>query len=104
MLMQLKGVDAQVAQQGAELKAQGEVAKNTAELQADMQTKEADRQNAIIIAREQGAIELQKQDRELQWRTWDAEQNRALEREKMMNAQALAAMKPKPEPKGQPAN
>ncbi len=104
MQMQLKGVDAQVAQQGAELKAQGEVAKNTAELQADMQTKEADRQNAIIIAREQGAIELQKQDRELQWRTWDAEQNRALEREKMMNAQALAAMKPKPEPKGQPAN
>lgn len=102
--MQLKSVDAQVAQQGAELKAQGEVAKNTAELQADLQTKEADRKNAILIAREQGAIELQKQDRELQWRTWDAEQNRALEREKMVHTQTLAAMKPKPEPAGKAAN
>ena len=35
--------------QAAELKAQGDVVKNQAELDADLQTKAADRDNAIAI-------------------------------------------------------
>jgi len=101
---QLKQVDAQVAMHEAQLKAQGEVTKNEAELQADLQTREADRQNAIAIAQVNGEIDLQKQDRELAWKSWDAEQARQLEREKMANAAHIAAMKPDPKPSGAAAN
>ncbi len=97
----LKQVDAQVAQQGAQLKAQGDVVKNKAELEADMQTKAADRQNAIDLANVSAQLELQKQDRELAWKTWDAEQNRQLEREKMANQAEIAASKPKPNGKAE---
>jgi hypothetical protein len=98
----LKAVDAQVSLQEAQVKAEGDVVKNQAELQADLQTKDADRQNAIVLANVNANLELQKQERELAWKTWDAEQNRALERDKMANAAQIAAMKPKPEP-GKPA-
>jgi hypothetical protein len=87
----LKEVDAQVSVHEANLKAEGEIAKNTAELQADLQTKEADRQNAIIIADRQGQIDLEKQARELAFKQWDAEQNRALERERMAHEREQAA-------------
>jgi hypothetical protein len=111
---QLKQVDAQVSMHDAQLKAQGEVAKNTAELQADLQTKEADRQNALAIEAAKQASERERQqlemlqrreelDREYAFKMWDAEQSRQLEREKMANAQTIAAMKPKPQP-GKTAN
>lgn len=101
---ELKSVDAQVSMQQSELKAQGDVVKNQAELQADLQTKAADRQNAIELANVNAQLELQKQERELAWKTWDAEQNRALEREKMQNAQIIAASKPQPKPNGKGAD
>lgn len=93
---ELKAVDAQVSMQAAQLKAQGDVVKNQAELQADLQTKEADRQNAIDLANVNASLELQKQQQELAWKTWDAEQSRQLEREKMANAAHIASMKPEP--------
>lgn len=93
---ELKAVDAQVATQQAEEKARGEIVKNQAELAADLQTKEADRQNAIALANVNAQLEREKQQQELSWKTWDAEQNRQLEREKMANAAHIASMKPKP--------
>jgi hypothetical protein len=98
--IQIKNVDAQLSQHDAELKAQGDVAKNQAELEADLQTKEADRRNALELASVTANTELQKQERELAWKSWDAEQNRALEREKMANAVKVAAAKPKPNGQG----
>lgn len=89
---QLKMVDAQVAQQQAELKAQGEVVKNEAELRADLQTKEADRQNAIAIETIKQQGEAERQQRELAFRAWEIQQQADLERERMaassMQAQA----------------
>jgi hypothetical protein len=88
--LQVEQGKAQVAQHQAELQAQGEVVKNQAELDADLQTKAADRQNAIDIANVNAALALQQQEREIQFKMWDAEQNRALEREKMAH-QAMVA-------------
>lgn len=88
---QLKQVDAQVAMQQAELKAQGDVVKNQAELEADMATKEADRQNALILARQQAEFELEKQAREHAFQL-------QLEREKMAHSAMIAAQKPEPQP------
>lgn len=96
----LKAVDAQVAMQEAESKAKGDIVKNQAELSADLQTKEADRQNAIALANVNAQLELEKQQRELAWKSWDAAQNRQLEREKMANAAHIASMKPEPKPGG----
>jgi hypothetical protein len=45
----LKQTDAQVSMQQAEFKARGDVVKNKAELQADLQTAEAERQNQLQI-------------------------------------------------------
>lgn len=100
--LQVEAGKNQLAVQQAEIDAQGEIVKNQAELEADLATKAADRQNAIDIANVNASLELQKQERELAWKSWDAEQNRQLEREKMANAATIAAMKPKPEP-GKPA-
>lgn len=87
---QLKDKDVEVALRTAEIGAQSDVVKNQAELQADLQTGAADRENAIIIARENGAIELQKQERQLAWDTWNAEQERALKREEMAHSAQVA--------------
>jgi len=48
----IKEVDAQVDQHSAQLKAEGDVIKNQAELDADMQTKAADRENELILAQQ----------------------------------------------------
>lgn len=102
--MQLKQVDAQVSMQQAELKAQGDVVKNKAELEADLATKEADRQNAVFLEQQRQAFEREKMDREYAFRVWEANQRFALEREKMANAQTMAAMKTDPQPSGAAAN
>lgn len=96
--VQIKNVDAQLSQHDAQLKAEGDVAKNQAELQADLQTKGADRTHALELASVQAQLEREKMDKQLAWDTWNAEQNRQLEREKMANAQQIAAMKPTPQP------
>jgi hypothetical protein len=91
LAMQKMQVDAQMAQQEAQLKAQGEVAKNTAELQADLQTKAAERENALIIEQQRANLELEKQAREHAFQL-------NLEREKMAHSALIASMEPKPEP------
>jgi ribosome-associated translation inhibitor RaiA len=101
---ELKSVDAQVSMQEAQLKAQGEVAKNQAELDADLATKEADRQNALLLAAQEQAHDLEKQNREIAFEMWKVEQANQMERDRMVNAQTIAAMKPQPEPQGRPAN
>lgn len=104
---QLKMVDAQVAQHEAQLKAEGEVAKNQAELQADLQTKQADRENALAIeaARQQGAIQIASMQIASAERIKAAElsQQLELERDRMANAAHIASMKPKPNGAGKPA-
>jgi hypothetical protein len=89
--MQLKQVDAQVAMQQAQLKAEGEVVKNQAELEADLATREADRQNAIILQREQQAWEREKLDREYAFRQWEVMQKLGLERERMAQSAVQSA-------------
>jgi hypothetical protein len=90
LAMQKMQVDAQMAQQEAQLKAQGEVAKNTAELQADLQTKEADRDNALMLEQQRANLELEKQGRELAFRQWEVEFNANLKREEMAHASTIA--------------
>lgn len=105
--MQLKQVDAQVtmqieagknhlAQQQAEMDSAAQVRREQAQLEADLQTKEADRQNALVLAQQQGQIELEKQAREHQFRLIELDRQAALEREKMAHATHIAAMKPAP--------
>jgi hypothetical protein len=103
---ELKSVDAQVSMQEANLKAQGEVVKNQAELDADLATKQADRENAIVIeqVKQQGAYNIEAM------RIASAERMKAMDLQHQSeqaaaardNAAQLAAMKP--EPQGRPAN
>lgn len=88
---ELKGVDAQVKMREAEMKAQGEVVKNQAELEADLTTKEADRQNALIIEQQKAQLQLEMQARDHAFQL-------QLERERMANAAHIASMKPDPQP------
>lgn len=89
---QLKSVDAQVSMQAAQLKAEGDVVKNQAELEADLQTKAADRENAIAIERIKQQGEAERQQRELAFKAWELQQTQQMERERMavssMQAQA----------------
>ncbi len=113
MALKDKDVEAQMAiEQGRQqtqqqlnaLEAQRQTNTEAAQLEADLQTKAADRQNAIDLANVNAGLALQQQEREIQFKMWDAEQNRALEREKMAHAETIAAMKPKPEPKSAQPN
>lgn len=111
--MALKDKDVEVSLQTAKIDAESDVVKNRAEMEADLQTREADRQNALILEQQkaQHAYELE-QSRiasaeatrlaELAWERYKLDQTMMLERDKMANAQTIAAMKPKPEP-GKPA-
>lgn len=100
---QLKQIDAQVSLQEAEIKAKGDVVKNQAELEADLATREADRQNALALEASRQAFESQQLDKKLAFEVWKIEQDNAMERERMANAAQLAAMKPEPAPAGAPA-
>jgi hypothetical protein len=70
--------------------------KNQAELEADLATKEADRQNALIIEQQKAQLQLEMQAREHAFQM-------QLERERMANAAHIAAMKPDPKPAGKEA-
>ena len=104
--MQLKQVDAQVSQQESRDQAQVEVVKNQAQLEGDLATAAADRENAIVIEtlkqdREDRRFfaQLASQERQKQMELqYQAEQAQAARD----NAAQLAAMKP--EPQGKAAN
>lgn len=87
---QLKQVDAQVAMHEAQLKAEGEVAKNQAELEADLQTKAADRENAIALEniKARNAIVLKEMD--LQFQREKMAHDAQIQRESMMNTAVIA--------------
>lgn len=112
---ELKAVDAQVTMEGAKLKAEGDVVKNQAELEADMQTRAADREKEIALATINADIERE--------RIASAERIKAAEllnareiaaaqidkdltiaREQMANSAHIASLKPEPKPSGKPAN
>jgi hypothetical protein len=90
----------QVAQHQAELDAQGDVVKNQAELDADLQTKAADRENALALeqVKQQGAMQIESMRIASAERIKAAElaHQAALEEKRMANAQTIAAMKPAP--------
>jgi hypothetical protein len=105
----LKQVDAQVTLQTEQARLQAQqqsdamasdvqVRREQAQLEADLQTKEADRQNALVLEQQRQQFEREKLNREFEFKVWDAEQTRQLEREKMAHAAQIAAMKPKPKP------
>lgn len=98
---ELKQVDAQVSLAEAKIKAEGEVVKNRAELEADLATKEADRQNALLLQTQQQQFEREQADADRALEIWKVEQSNAMERERMVNAATIAANKPKPA--GKPA-
>lgn len=87
---ELKAVDAQVTMREAELKAQGEVIKNEAELQADLQTKAADRDNAIVIEniKAQNAVVLKEMD--LAFQREKMMHDAQIQREAMANSAVIA--------------
>lgn len=112
----LKEVDGQVAVEQARIKAEGDIIKNQAELEADLETARADRENALILQQQKAqhdydldAQRIASTERiklaELKWAEYELNAKTALEREKMASAAQIAAMKPKPEPKqaGKPA-
>jgi hypothetical protein len=110
--MALKDKDVEVALKTAEIGAQSDVVKNQAELEADLQTKEADRQNALIIEQQKANVELEKQARELAFRQWEVEFTANLKREEMANSANIAESnnaaraemaKNKPKPNGKSA-
>jgi len=92
----LKQVDAQVSLQEANIKAQGDVAKNRAELEADLATKEADRQNALALQMQQQQFDREQADADRAFEAWKIEQSNTMERERMANAATIAASKPEP--------
>lgn len=100
---QLKGVDAQVSMHEAQLKAEGEVVKNKAELDADLATKAADRENAIAIEqiKQQGAynIEVMRIAAQERMKQMDLQHQAEQAQAARDNAVQLASMKPKPEPR-----
>lgn len=104
----LKVVDAETDRHAAELKAQGEVVKNQAELDADLTTKEADRQNALAIEamKQQGAerIEMMRIASAERLKQMDLQHQAQQAEAQRNNAVQIAAMKPKPEPSGKAAN
>lgn len=89
----------QLAAQQAELAAQGDVVKNKAELEADLATREADRQNALILEASQQAFEREKLQAEYAFKAHELNVKTELEREKMANAATIAANKPEPQAK-----
>jgi hypothetical protein len=100
--LQVEAGKNQLAAQQAEVAAQGDIVKNQAELEADLQTAAADREKEITLEAMRLQGERDKQEREIAFRVWEKEQTFALEREKMANAAHIASLKPKPEP-GKPA-
>jgi len=76
----------QLSEQQARIQAEGEIVKNKAELEADLQTKEADRQNALILEQQKANLELEKQSRELAYRQWETEFDASLRREEMAHS------------------
>ncbi len=99
-----------VAQQ-AELTAQGDVVRNQAELDADLTTKQADRENAIVLENLKQNGERQKEAHAERMKAAELENTRLIEaariestermkREEMAHAATLAAMKPDPKPAG----
>lgn len=90
----LKGVDAQIAQHEAETKAQGDIVKNQAELDADLQTAAADRENAMVIEQQRQDAQRQSDERKYAFEAWKVEQANTIEREKMQHTATMAANKP----------
>lgn len=95
--LQVEAGKNQLAAQQAELNAQGDIVKNRAELEADLQTAAADREKEITLEAMRLQGERDKQDREIAFRVWEKEQTFALEREKMANAAHIASLKPAPQ-------
>ena len=58
--MQIKQVDAQIADHAAQIKAQGDVVKNQAELEADLQTSAADREKEMMLEAQRQQLEREK--------------------------------------------
>lgn len=81
----------QLAAQQAELAAQGDVIKNKAELEADLQTKEADRQNALNLEQQQQAFEREKLQAEYAFKTAELQQKTDIETMKLVSQQMSAA-------------
>lgn len=61
----MKPIDMQMEMKKEELKAQGNASKEQSQLQADMQTKEADRQNALILETQRQQFEAELKSAEL---------------------------------------
>jgi len=99
----LKQVDAQVQQHSAELKAQGDVVKNQAELQADLQTGAADRETQILIEQMRQQTEAAKIASNERIEADKLAASIQLERERMVHQATIAANKPKPNGSAQEA-
>lgn len=93
----------QAQAQAERMKAEGNAIKEQAQLEADLATKDADRQNALLLDHQKQAFEREKLDREIALEMWKVEQANALERERMASAAQIAAMKPAPKPSGKSA-
>lgn len=78
-MLEAEKAKAETAKQLAQIKAEGDVIKNKAELEADLQTKEADRQNAAVIEQQKQAFEAQKVQLDYQYKMAALNQTRELE-------------------------
>lgn len=96
--MQKEQMKIEATRETEKMKAEGNAIKEQAQLQADLQTKDADRQNALVIEQSKQAFEREKLDREYAFKTWEAEQRFQLEREKMQNAAMVAERKAEQQP------
>jgi hypothetical protein len=109
--MQVEQGKAQVAAHQAELQANGDVVKNQAELEADMQTAAADREKEITLEQLRQAGEREKiasaermhaagLENARLLKAAELEHAAMLEDKRLANARDIAAMKPEPKPAG----
>jgi len=99
---QLEQLRLQAGAQAERMKAEGNAVKERAQLEADLQTKEADRQNALMIEQQRQAFERDKFMAELQFKMWEAQQKFALERDKLNTVDVEEEQEGPPGPDGKP--
>lgn len=87
-----------LAMKQAEMDSAAAVRREQAQLEADLMTKQADRENEAALEQQRINADMVKQERELAFKAVELQTKTELEREKMANAVKVAAARPKPQP------
>jgi hypothetical protein len=101
--LQVEAGKTEVQREVENIKAQGNIVKETAQMEADERIKTIELNNALMLQQQQIESDERIKAATLEFEKYKLEATVQLDREKMANAAQIAAMKPKPEPGGKPA-